>query len=109
MVSFVKTYVPLTVKCQGSRHSFQSCSELKIFPNERTPKKHFFKTNSERTTFVNSKNQKRFQELMLKLILKPTLIQILNLNTTVRFIKPALAVIRFGKITMIYCTMMGKY
>ena len=36
---------------------------------------------------------------MLKLILKPTLIQILNLNTTVRFIKPALAVIRFGKTT----------
>ena len=39
---------------------------------------------------------------MLKLILKPTLIQILNttnLNTTVRFIKPALAVVRFGKTT----------
>ena len=36
---------------------------------------------------------------MLKLILKPMLIQILNLNTTVRFIKPALAVIRFGKTT----------
>ena len=63
----------------------QNCPELKIFPNERTPKKHSFKKNPERipseltynsrkperTIFVNSKNQKRFQGLMLKLILKP--------------------------------------
>ena len=111
-------------------HPHQCTAEVprtKKFPERTNSEKTYFskkfRTNPERTNLkfpktrtnpnepllLIQKNQKLFQELMLKLILKLMFIQILNLNTTVRFIRPALTVIRFDKTTMIYCTMMSKY